>query len=213
MNKRRHRLFRRKKFKIAKPLIFLVLYFAFFGMSVYFLLFRGSSNKANVVEEISKYNYTLDDRDTVLMRSVFRDLKSVLKEKNIDFKRYAEDLCKLYVIDLYTINNKTSKYDIGGFEYVHPDGKENFKLQVGDTIYKYIGSKSLPKKELPEVSDVVVSDIKEDKYTYNDKEYDAYTMNVKWEYKKDLGYDDHASVVIMKDNDFLYIVEFNPEAN
>lgn len=183
------------------------------SVALYFLLSKGTSTKkTNVVEEISGYSYTLDDRDTIYMRTTFRELKSVLKDKNLNFEKYAEYLAKLYIIDLYTINNKSSKYDVGGFEYVHPDGVDNFKLQVGDTMYKYIGSDDLPKKDLPEVTNVEITDIKEATYTYNDKEYPAYTMNASWTYKKDLGYDTKASMTLMKDDKMLYVVECITEA-
>lgn len=199
---------KRNKKALKKNLIILIIVLFVIAIFLYFVLFK-KTDKTSVVEEISKYSYTLDDRDTVYMRSVFRELKDTLNAKNINFEKYAELLTKLYVIDLYTMDNKNSKYDVGGFEYVHPDGVENFKLQVGETLYKYIGS--FKKSELPEVINVEVSNISTDKYTYNEKEYDAYKLDAIWEYETNLGYDSKAEVTVMKDGNMLYIVEFNPE--
>ncbi len=196
---------------LKKNLIILIAILIIVCGCLYVLIFSKNNNKqkTNIVENISGYGYTLDDRDTVYMGSVFRDLKNELSKTEVNYEKYAELLSKLYVIDLYTINNKTSKYDVGSFEYVHPDGVDNFKLQVGDTLYKYIGT--LDKKDKPEVINATVSDIEKVEYEYKDKTYDAYTLNITWEYKADLGYDDNATVTLMKDDKKLYIVEFDPE--
>ena len=108
---------RRAKRNKKRILLITVLILLVVCIALYFLLFRGNTRgNSNVVEKINDYGYTLDDRDTVYMRTTFRELKKVLKEKKIDYKKYAEYLAKLYIIDLYTINNKTSKYDVGAFE-------------------------------------------------------------------------------------------------
>lgn len=196
---------------LKKNLLIMIAILIIVCGGLYVLLFvrKDDSQKTNVVEEISKYGYTLDDRDTVYMISVFNELKTELNSKEVNYEKYAELLSKLYVIDLYTINNKTSKYDVGSFEYVHPDGVDNFKLQVGDTLYKYLGT--LNKDEKPEVINTTVSNIETDKYEYKDKSYDAYKLHITWEYKTDLEYDTEANVILMKDNNKLYVVEFNPE--
>ena len=57
------------------------------------------------------------------------------------------------------------------------------------------------------VEDVEIEDITETKWTYNDKEYPGYTINAKWTYVKDLGYQNTIKLTIINDNDILYIVK------
>ena len=54
------------------------------------------------------------------MKTEFDVLKANLESDTIDEEAYALSIAKLFIIDLYTMNNKINKYDIGGIEYVYP---------------------------------------------------------------------------------------------
>lgn len=202
--------------KKRKILLTIIAFLIIIGVAILILVFRSSINNVitkkkttnNIVDTIKGYGYTLEKRDTELFKEKFKDLKKVLSKDDVDFEEYAKDLSMLYIIDLYTINNKNNKYDIGGSEYILDSAKENYELKVKDTLYKYVEEKTKKRKqELPEVSEVLVKDLKETTYELNDKEYEAYEVSLTFEYVEDLEYDEEAVIVLIKDNDKLFIVE------
>ena len=79
------------------------------------------------ISSIEYYGYTLNSNDTDLYKSYYKELDKVLKEKQVDYRSYASLLSKLFIVDVYSLNNKLASTDIGGLEFIHPDLKENFK--------------------------------------------------------------------------------------
>lgn len=161
------------------------------------------------LDNLELYGYTLDDHDTNLYKTYFDELKDILKEEEVDMVSYASSLTKLFVVDFYTLSNKITSSDIGGVEFVHPDMLENFKIHAGDTIYNHIKNNIYGdrKQELAVVSNVVINNIVEDKYTYNGNIYDAYKVSASWEYEKDFGYENSGVFYLIKDNNKLNVVE------
>lgn len=200
----------RKKQRRRRLMLLISVLFLIVCGALYFFIFKyGKNANYRVLDKIEGYGYTLEQRDTDLMRSEFKILKEQLVKTDIDYEKYAESLAKLYVIDLYTIKNKSNKYDVGGNQYVYPDHKSSYEAKVQDTIYKYVQDKSSRKQKLPEVSSIKVEDIKETKFKYNNTEYDAYEIDASWKYKKDLGYDDNAKIVVVKIDKKLYIASLS----
>lgn len=163
------------------------------------------------VASISGYGYVLEDRDTLFYKETFEKLAEELKNDPVNEEEYAKLLGMLYVIDLYTIDNKLNKYDVGSMDFVWSDAKENFKLKVQDTIYKYVEDNSFGKRNqsLPEVSAVNMESIKEEKIKVGEEKYDGYKMNMTWEYKADMGYDTKCELVLVKNDGKIYVVEQN----
>jgi len=163
------------------------------------------------VASISGYGYVLEDRDTLLYKETFEKLAEELKSDSINEEEYAKLLGMLYIIDLYTIDNKLNKYDVGGVDFIWPLTKENFKLKVQDTIYKYVEDNSFGKRNqsLPEVTAINVESIKEEKVKVGEEKYDGYKINMTWEYKVDMGYDTNCELVLVKNDDKIYVVEQN----
>lgn len=184
-----------------------IILFGYLGYRVKNDFFKGSERKKLVSIEL--YGYTLSKNDTEIYRTHFKELSKVLNEKTIDYNEYAKLISKLFVIDLYTLNNKLASTDIGGLEFLHNDLKENFKENIGSTLYNFVESNIDGKRtqELPIVKDVEVSDVFETKYTYNKTEYDAYIVSTNITYEKDLGYPKSMKLTIIKDNNILYIVK------
>ena len=178
---------------------------------LYLILFHFIKAETKIIDEIKKYGYTLDDRDTQLMQGIFSSLKDELNKSEVDYEKYAEYLSELFIVDLYTIDNKLNKYDVGGAEYVHPDHVNNYILKVEDTMYRYLEESTTRKDKMPEVSKISVKEINEDSYTYGEKNYDAYVVTLNWEYQKDLGYDKQGIITLINDKDKLYVVEYIPE--
>lgn len=184
-----------------------IILFGYLGYRVKNDFFKGSERKK--LDSIELYGYTLSKNDTEIYKTYFKELSKVLNEKNIDYTEYAKLISKLFVIDLYTLDNKLASTDIGGLEFLHKDLKDNFKENMGSTLYNFVESNIDGKRtqELPIVKDVNVSDVFETKYTYNKTEYDAYIVSTDITYEKDLGYPKSMKLTIIKDNNILYIVK------
>lgn len=184
-----------------------ILLFGYLGYRVKNDFFKGSERKK--LDSIGLYGYTLSKNDIDIYKTYFKELSKVLNEKTIDYNEYAKLISKLFVIDLYTLDNKLASTDIGGLEFLHNDLKDNFKENMGSTLYNFVESNIDGKRtqELPIVKDVEVSDVFETKYTYNETEYDAYIVSTNITYEKDLGYPKNMKLTIIKDNNILHIVK------
>lgn len=203
----------KRKSDIKVILLFIVvgvLLLSFLGYRINKDFLSKSTNKKQI-DSIDFYGYTLSKSDTDLYKSTFKELSKVLNEKPVNMNEYAKAISKLFIIDLYSLDNKLTSTDIGGVEFLHKDLRENFKENMGSTLYKFVESNldGKRKQELPMVKEVNVTDVFETKYTYNKNEYPAYLVTVNWTYEKDLGYQTSAKLTIINDNDILYIVKGN----
>lgn len=199
-------------------IIVVVLVMIGVGVGAYFI-YRNTNNKEDEILEykelsnIDGYGITLSENDTELYKTEYEALKSNLTSGNINYEEYAKSVAKLFIIDLYTINNKINKYEIGGIEFVLPEGRSNYSTNIDDTIYKYVedNSHKTRNQELPEVKSVDVVDIKKSKFIIKatDTEYESYVLNLKWDYVSDMGYDTKAEIIIINVDNKLYVVEKN----
>ena len=199
----------RNRFKILLSII--VILIILFVIVLISLNFQTGKNNVEhkILDRIENYNYTLKDRDTELMQEVFNNLKNTLDAKEIDYEKYAEYLSELFIIDLFTLNNKDNKYDVGGKEYVLAEVLENYILNVEDTLYKYIVDiNSEDREELPIVKSITLDNIEDTYYKYDNKEYNGYKIYLSWEYIKDLEYPDKGEVILIKKDNKLYIVSY-----
>lgn len=184
-----------------------IILFSILFIKVYNDFIKDNSAQKEI-SSIEYYGYTLNSNDTDLYKNYYKELDKVLKEKQVDYRSYASLLSKLFIVDVYNLNNKLASTDIGGLEFIHPDLKENFKENMSETLYKYVESNIDGKRtqELPIVKEVKVDNVFETKYTYNDNEYDAYLVNMNWSYEKDLGYQTSSKLTVIKVDNILYIV-------
>ena len=192
------------KMKKALRVIMLLLLIAIVIYAVLIVLPNKPNNPQ--VETIDKVDeYVLYKRDTDLYKEEFNKFKEELSG-NKDYEKCAEYMSKLFVIDFYTLSNKDNKDDVGGVQYIYTNSKDNFVLNASNTIYKYIND-----MEKPTVSSINLKSNEKTTYKIKDKEYEAYIIELSWEYEKDLEYDKEGKVTIIKDNDKLYVVEFGHE--
>ena len=202
----------KKKYKRILIIILIVVLLAIISFVIYKILLNNKTEEevVNVVDSISEYGYNLDDRDTELMKSTYEELKNILNSDEIDYELYASALAKLFVIDLFTMDNKINKYDVGSTEYVYPDALENFKLNVEDTLYKHMENNSSGKRkqELPEVSSIEVLSTETGEYTIEENSFDSYIVNLSWQYVSDLSYDNNALITLINLDNKLYVVEY-----
>lgn len=195
-----------KKIDKIKKIIGILIFLLIIIIIVYGLLIilSGSEKiKQNTEVDKIKYNYIKYSRDSDVYGNIFIDLKETLEQDSIDYKKYAECISKLFVIDFYTLKNKNSKEDIGGLQYLKEELKDNFILNASNTIYKYVGIDN----NLPEVNNIELVNIEEINYSIKQNQYKAYKVSLKWGYKKDLGYDKEGNFIVIKDGEQLYIVE------
>lgn len=165
-------------------------------------------NEVVELDSIPNFKYVLEDRDTELYKETFEELRKVLIADTIDYAEYAKLLTKLYIIDLYTIDNKMNQYDVGSLDFILESAKESFDLKVKDTLYKYVEDNSYGKRnqELPIVSSIETENAISETIKVGEETYEGYTIEVTWNYEKDLGYDTKAKVSLARIEDKLYIV-------
>ena len=183
-----------------------IVLFSYLGYKVYNDFFK-SRNTHKPIDSIELYEYTLNNNDTSIYKDNFKALSKVLNDKPINYSEYSKLISKLFIIDLYTLNNKMGSTDIGGLEFIHKDLRDNFKDNMGSSLYKFMETNldGQRKQELPEVKDVEIIDITDTTYTYKNNIYDGYIVNAKWTYVKDLGYQNTIKLTIIKEKDILYI--------
>lgn len=191
----------------------------FFGYRYFKPENKPINTKKVYTDSIKGYDYKLEKRDSKLYKEKYAELKKVLESKTIDYEEYAKLLAQLYIIDLYTIDNKVNTYDVGGSEFIYPDALENYELKVKDTIYRYMEDNSYGKRkqELPSVDSIKVESIKETTFELKGEEgkesksLEGYEVKLSWSYEKDLGYDEKATVILVKDEDekMVYVIEQN----
>lgn len=185
-----------------------ILLFGILGVKIYFDFFNDNTTKKEI-DSIDFYGYKLTNGDTDLYKNTFKSLNEVLSAKTIDYKEYAKLISELFIIDLYSLNNKVASTDIGGTEFLHKDLVDNFKENMGASLYKFVESNLDGKRtqKLPLVKSVTVGDVFETKYKYNKKEYDAYIVSLNWDYESDLGYQTSMKITLINDSNILYIVK------
>ena len=110
------------KRKPKKLLIILIIIFVIIiGVLSYFMFFKKESVKeAKVVSKIDNYGYVLKSNKSDTYKKLFKELKTVLSGK-IDEKEYAKVITKMFIVDFYSLNDRTAKTDVGGVDFVHKD--------------------------------------------------------------------------------------------
>ena len=192
------------------------------GYFVYDKFFNNDTVTApKVVDEIKNFDYVVNENDTKLFKSTFKELKDVLSKKEVDNKKYAEAISKLFVIDFFNLNNKSSKNDVGGVQFVYNSYKTDFVDYARDGMYKQVIN-SIEKKgnnNLPEVTSVkitgtdtvVPSSVFEHSDFANETEATAYEIKLEWTYKNGSGFQDSAVITVVKDGNKLSVAKMSEE--
>lgn len=199
-------------------MIIIIVVVAIIGVLTYFILEsndgdEGNNNIVKTVGEIKGYNITLKENASDAYKSEFEILRKNLESANINTDEYAESVAKMFLMDLYTINNKKNKYDVGGLDFVMPESKDNYILNVTNTLYSFVedNTRGKRKQSLPEVTSVVVDKVERREFVIESTKttYDAYYFNMSLKYRYDLGYDQTAEVIVINKDNFMYVVEKN----
>lgn len=216
-NKEKVKTKKKKSKRIALFILILIVAVALVLMALNIKNNSGGSEikeKKNVVDSISKYGYTINDSDTKLFKKKFYELKKVLDAKEVNNEEYSKLVAQLFIIDFFTLDNKLTKNDIGGVQFVYENYKTTFIDKARDEFYKYVknnldGSRN---QSLPIVSNVTVTSIDTVNAgsVLNKDEFksitDAYEVKIDIQYKEDLGYQKSATVTVVKDGDAKFSV-------
>ena len=197
----------KKKRKLKKKVVvMLILLVILIIGTVGFLVYKNWPKSENspvevkVVDKIPEYGYVLSDNAPQVYKDLFKKLVDVLKEQEVDYDEYARIISQMAVIDFYNLDNKSSKNDIGGTQFIKSDNVDNFILEASETVYKYIEQNldGKRKQKLPVVTSSEVKELKNEKYKYKKIEDDkAYKVKVAIDYKEDLGYPKEVTVKLL----------------
>ncbi len=198
---------KQKKRTLVFIIILIIILLGLIGLKFYL-----QDNKEQIIKVVKtnkEYGYVLEDRDTKLYKTEYEKLNQLLKEKPVDEQKYTEAIAKLFIIDLYTMDNKINKYDIGGLEFVYSSAVDNYKLNVQDTLYKYLDDNSDNKRQqdLPAVKTITVTKAENVTYKLNATNVEAYQIALTWTYDEELEYDKEAVVILIKENNKMMVVE------
>ncbi len=170
-----------------------------------------------VVDEIKKFDYTVSKTDTKLFKDTFKELKTELTKKEVDRKKYAELVGKLFIIDFYTLSNKSNVNDVGAVQFVYSSFKADFVDYARKGIYKQVQSNldNNRNQSLPEVSsvtiesieEVVPSSIIEHENFKNVTEANSYEININWTYKDNNDFQTSATMLVVPDGDKLSVAK------
>lgn len=214
----------KKSKKILITLIIIVI-LSIIGILLYNYFSKDEPKEVKTIKSIPEYGYELKENETKLYKDEFDNLDKILSKKEVDYEEYAKQIAKLFIIDFYTLDNKLSKNDIGGTDFIKDDMKDNFIEEARSTFYKYLEVNSSDRnQELPIVSEIKDVEIENTTFVIKDSktttsktktttskgtQIDAYKVIISWDYKDDYGYEKEANMIIIKEDKKLYIVEMD----
>jgi hypothetical protein len=203
---------KKKKMKpITKLLLCLIVVALIIGGYIGFNKFfkKNDAKKPKVVDkvEIDNVDYVVNEKDSKLFKDTFNELKKTLNVKEVDNKKYAEVITKLFVIDFFTLSNKTSKNDVGGVQFVFNSYKTSFVDYARDGIYKQVTANldGNTNDILPTVSSVTVNRVEEvsPKNIFSTGGFTddmvGYEINISWKYKNSDNFMNNATITVVPD--------------
>lgn len=172
--------------------------------------------KVKEISSIKDYDYTLKENATSYFKKLFKELDNTLNEENVDEEKYMTLVAQMFVADFFNLDNKVSKSDVGGKQFVYKDYQNDFEKYAVDTMYKTVESNVYGNRnqELPIVTNVEVEKVKNEAYKYNDnKDDNAYVVNFKITYEKDLDYQTEGSLIIIHNGKKLEIASMSEKSS
>lgn len=181
------------------------------GIGIFFII-KNLNHEKEIVEikkedEIANYNYYLDDNDTKYYKKLYNELKNILNADEINKEEYAKIVAKMFLTDLYTLDNKITSNDIGGLQFIYENFKENFIKIVRTTLYSTVKNNIYGDREqvLPIVTNSEIKEFKESTFMYQNNEVFAYEIVVSLEYKEDLGYQNECRIILIENDKYLQV--------
>ena len=173
-----------RRFLLVVLIIALIVVCAFLVKNMFFD--KQEVKETKVLKTIDKYGYTLKDNKTKKYKKMFEELNEILTEDPVDEEDYVKKITEMFIYDFYSLDDKASKTDIGGVDFVHKDVLQNFLITAEDTYYKYVESNIYNNRQqrLPVVDDITIESINQDSFTIAGGATDekAYYVKVNWDY-------------------------------
>lgn len=202
----------KKKVKVIIILFLLIVIGVLVGLH---FMNKGKTHEIKeikIVNKIEKYGYNLKENKPSKYKKLFKELKKILEEKEVNEEEYVKKLTELFIYDFYSLNDKTAKTDIGGVEFIYNPILANFLENAQDTYYKYIENNIYNNRnqKLPIVGDITINTVEKKPFAYGDKtDEQAYVVNVSWTYTdaEFSKYQKQATLVFIHDEHKLSLVE------
>ena len=199
------------KKKVILFILIIIMVYAVGGFVYIKLNPKEEATEVQEIDNIKNFEYSLKSNANELYKKEFEVLKTNLTSKEINDEEYAMSIAKLFIIDLYSLNSKINKYDVGGSDFVYPSSLDNYKLNVQNTIYKYLEDNTYNNRtqKLPDVVSITINKQEKTNYKIRDNSFNGYKVNLEWTYNVDLGYENKGEVILIKENDKYYVAEKN----
>ena len=99
---------------------------------------KKAKEPAKIVDQLKDYGYTLNDNATSYYKSLFQELKKNLESESKDEEAYAKLVAQLFITDFFTLENKVSKNDIGGMQFIYDTAFDTLEKMAREWIYHYV---------------------------------------------------------------------------
>ena len=164
------------------------------------------------VASIEAYGYTLREDATKYYKSLFKDLEKVLNADEVDEDKYSELVAKMFIADFFNLDNKISKNDVGGKQFIYPEYQSDFEKKAMDSVYKSVESDVYGSRNqtLPIVTDVEVTKLDNKPFTYKEQTDDnAYVYNFNITYKENLKYQTEGSLTLIHNGNKIEVAKMS----
>ena len=201
---------KRKMKKSFKILLFVVIILVLVFVGYKLTNKKTEDKKVKVEDSLEEYGYVLNENETKYYKDLFKELKKVLNSDNVDEEKYATLVGQLFLADFYNLDNKITKNDIGGVQFVYTPYQSDFSKFAVESIYHYVENSLYEKRdqELPIVTSVDITNIKQTSFDYQEKtDEEAWTFNYKINYEIDLGYQTEGTMTLVHNEKKLEIVD------
>ena len=209
---------KKRKIKYGRifTLLIIVCLLAFLGVMAYDKLNvkEVKTKKIKNISTIKEYDYVLKENASAYYKKLFKKLDSVLSKEEVDEEEYLNLTCQMFVSDFFNLDNKVSKNDVGGVQFVYKDYQTDFEKYAMDSIYKSVESNVYGnrRQSLPIVEEVECSKVKNELFKYGDSSDDkAYVVDFDIKYKDDMGYQTEGSLVIIHSDKKLEVASMSTE--
>ena len=201
--------------RIVIVIILLILIIASAVLAIGKLTNKPKTKEIKEVASIEAYGYSLKENATAYYKKLFKELEKTLNEKEVDEEKYASLVAQMFVTDFFNLDNKLSKNDVGGTQFVYADYQNDFERFAMDSIYKTVENNIYDERSqtLPEVTNTTALKVKNESYKYNENTDDnAYIYNFELEYKEDLGYQTKGSLTLIHNGKKIEVASMSEES-
>lgn len=203
------------KKKVKKTIVIIVVILLLAALAFLILrktLFKETVKEPQVLNKIDDYGYVLKDNKSKKYQKEFAELVKILKKDPVNEEEYASKIAEMFIIDFYSLSDKSAKTDVGGVDFVHPDILSNFLENAEDTLYKHVESNIYGNRNqsLPTIDSVNIESVEKISFTYGEEtDENAYLVKATWTYKEEAfsDYQSKASMIFIHKDKKLYLAE------